>query len=107
AVGGGTLHPPPTFRAGRQQVVVGTMGLDERLRGLVPWLTRGLLLMRPIVPDLWWVWVIAGAFFLVNLLITLVLDAPVRSCTAALRETPLSAFLTGLLVLLLTGPACV
>jgi uncharacterized RDD family membrane protein YckC len=103
----GNLEAPAAFQPGGQQVSVSALGLDERLRGLVPWFTRGLLLMRPIVPGLWWVWVIAGVFFLVNLLINVVLDAPVTSCTVALRTTPLSAFLTGLLVLLLIGPASV
>jgi uncharacterized RDD family membrane protein YckC len=103
----GTLQAPPSFEPGGQQVAVSTLGIDEQLRGLLPWLTRGLLLMRIIVPGLWWVWAIAGVFFLVNLLINVVLDPPVTSCTTALRTTPLSAFLTGLLVLLLIGPASV
>jgi uncharacterized RDD family membrane protein YckC len=102
----GSLDAPATFQPGGKQVVIGTMGLDERIRGLVPWLTRGLLLGRPIVPDLRWVWIVAGTFFLVNLLFAVVLEAPVRACATTLRATPLSAFLVGLLVLLLAGPLC-
>jgi len=103
----GNMNAPASFSADGQQVIVGTMGLDERLRGMVPWLTRGLLLGRPIVPDLYWVWIVAGVFFLVNLLFNVVLDAPVRACTTTLRATPVSAFLTGVLVLVLVGPFCV
>ncbi len=95
------------FAPGGQHIVIGTSGLGARLRGLVPWLIRGLLLMRPIVPDLWWVWVVAGVFFVINLLLNVLFDGPVRSSTVTLRATPLSAFLTGILVMLLAGPVCV
>jgi len=104
AVGG--LDMPPGFSPGGSQVVVGTVPIGERIRGVVPWLTRGLLLGRLIVPDLGWVWAVAGVFFLVNLLLNLLLEAPVRASAAALRATPLSAFATGLLIMLLAGPLC-
>src|SRR5205814_891836 len=57
-----------------------------------------------IVPDLPWVWAIAGVFFAVSLGINLVFDRPVRASASTLAERPLSAFVVGLLVLLLTGP---
>jgi uncharacterized RDD family membrane protein YckC len=104
AIGG--LDAPPRFSPGGSQVVVGTVPIGERLRGFVPWLTHGLLIGRLIVPDLGWVWAVAGVFFLVNLLLNLLLDAPVRATAAALRATPLSAFATGLLIMLLAGPLC-
>ena len=72
----------------------------------MPWLTHGLLWGRPIVPGLPWVWTVALVFFLLNLLLNTVFDAPVRTATATLRATPLSAFMTGLLVMLLAGPVC-
>ena len=105
AIGG--LDAPPGFVPGGNHIAIGTPSLGTRLRGVVPWLTRGLLLGRPIVPDLPWVWTIAALFFLLNLLLNLLFDAPVRACAAALRATPLSAFATGLLVMLLAGPLCV
>jgi hypothetical protein len=85
---------------------IGSSALGSRLRAIVPWLTSGLLLGRPIVPSLPWVWTIAFIFFLINLLLNVVFDAPVRASAATLRATPLSAFLTGLLVMLLAGPVC-
>jgi uncharacterized RDD family membrane protein YckC len=88
-------------------VVIGTAGIGEQLRGIVPWLTYGLLLARPIVPWLGWVWVVAVMFFLVNLLLNFVFDTPVRAAATTMRATPLSAFMTGLLVMLLAGPVCV
>jgi uncharacterized RDD family membrane protein YckC len=104
AIGG--LDTPPRFSPGGSQVVVGTVPIGEHMRGFVPWLTHGLLLGRLIVPDLGWVWAVAGVFFLVNLLLNLLLDTPVRATAAALRATPLSAFATGLLIMLLAGPLC-
>ena len=102
----GGLEAPPGFNPGGNHIAIGTASLGDRLSGLVPWLTRGLVLGRLIVPDLPWVWTIAATFLLLNLLLNLVFDAPVRACASALRATPASAFLTGLLVMLLAGPLC-
>ena len=51
-------------------------------------------------------WAVAGLFFLLNLLLNVVFDAPVKASTTTLRATPMSAFMTGLLVMLLAGPVC-
>ena len=103
----GGFEGVPGFNPGGHHVVIGTAGLGAGLRSIVPWLTYGLLWGRPIVPWLGWVWPIAGLFFLVNLLLNLVFDSPVRASAVMLRATPLSAFMTGLLVMLLAGPICV
>jgi len=103
----GGLESAPGFNPLGHHVVIGTAGLGARLRGIVPWLTHGLLLARPIVPWLGWVWTVALVFFLINLLLNFMFDAPVRAATTTLRATPLSTFMTGLLVMLLAGPVCV
>jgi uncharacterized RDD family membrane protein YckC len=103
----GGLETPAGFNPGGHHVVIGTAGLGTQLRGIVPWLTHGLLLARPIVPWLGWVWTVALVFFLINLLLNFIFDAPVRAAATTLRATPLSAFMTGLLVMLLAGPVCV
>ena len=103
----GGAETSPNFSPGGQHVVIGTAGLGEAMRSLVPWLTSGLLLGRPIVPGLGWVWLVAGVFFFLNLCLNLLFDAPVRSCATTLRTTPFSAFMAGLLVMLLAGPVCV
>ena len=105
AIGGAQV--PATFSAGGQQIVIGSTALGEQVRGLVPWLTHGLLLGRPIVPGLPWVWAIAGVFFFLNLLLNVLFDRPIGSCATTLRATPFSAFFAGLLVMLLIGPVCV
>jgi uncharacterized RDD family membrane protein YckC len=104
---GGGLEAPAGFSPRGQYVVIGPAALGGRLDAIVPWLTRGLLWGRPIVPDLRWVWSIVGIFFLVYLALNLVFDHPVRACAATLSARPLTAFLVGLLVLLLTGPVSV
>jgi uncharacterized RDD family membrane protein YckC len=95
-----------SFIPGGNHIVIGTAGMGAWFRGIVPWLTHGLLFGRPIVPWLPWVWGIAGMFFLVNLLLNVVFDTPIRAITTTLRATPLTTFMTGLLVMLLFGPMC-
>ncbi|HXW05770.1 MAG TPA: RDD family protein [Vicinamibacterales bacterium] len=104
---GGTVDAPADFSPGGNHIVVGPAALGSRLQALVPWLTRGLLWGRPIVPELPWVWAVAGMFFLVYLALALVFHAPVGAAAATLAARPLTAFLVGLLVLLLTGPVSV
>jgi uncharacterized RDD family membrane protein YckC len=95
---------PPTFSPGGQYVVIGPRALGGRLDAIVPWVTRGLLWGRPIVPDLPWVWKVAGVFFFISLVMNLMFDRSVRASAAVLTAKPLTAFAVGLLVLLLTGP---
>ena len=105
-IGGGGLDAPAGFGPRGQYVAIGSSALGSRLRAIVPWLTGGLLLGRPIVPSLPWVWMFAFVFFLINLLLNVVFDSPVRAAATTLRATPLSSFMTGLLVMLLIGPFC-
>jgi uncharacterized RDD family membrane protein YckC len=105
-VGGGGLDAPVGFAPGGHYVAIGSTALGGTFRELVPWLTHGLLFGRPIVPWLPWVWGIAGMFFLLNLLLNVVFDAPIKVAATTLRATPLSSFMTGLLVMLLAGPVC-
>ena len=63
---GGTLTAPAGFAPGGDHVVVGSQALGNTLGAFAPWLTRGLLFGRLIVPDLGWVWVVFGLAFLVD-----------------------------------------
>jgi uncharacterized RDD family membrane protein YckC len=104
AIGG--IDAPPDFSPDGTHLAIGTTSLGSRLTALVPWITRGLVFGRLIVPDLGWVWTVALVFFFLNLVVNLLFDGPVSACASALRTTPVSGFLTGLLVLLLAGPLC-
>jgi uncharacterized RDD family membrane protein YckC len=102
---GGTLRAAPSFSPGGQHIVIGSPWMGETLQGLVPWITSGLLWGRLIVPGIDWVWAFVGVFFLIYLALNTVFDRPVGGSADVLVKRPLSAFMTGLLVLLLTGPA--
>jgi uncharacterized RDD family membrane protein YckC len=101
---GGSLDAPEGFKARGEHVVIGSETLGGRFEAFVPWITRGLLWGRLIVPDLPWIWWVVGFFFFFYFVINLLAERPVRACTDVLTKRPLTTFLIGLLVLLLTGP---
>lgn len=104
---GGPLDAPAGFGAGGGQIVIGSGMLGGSLNAVVPFLSRGLLWGRVIVPELPWLWGVLTLFFLLYAVLNLVFDRPVRACAATLQTRPLTTFGTGLLVLLLIGPICV
>jgi uncharacterized RDD family membrane protein YckC len=101
---GSAMSTPVGFGPGGDLVVVAPAWLGERMASVGPWFTRGLLLGRPVVPDLPWIWLLLGATLLCYLFLGLLFDRPLRTCVETLEEKPLSASLTGLLVLVLLGP---
>ncbi|HTH01756.1 MAG TPA: RDD family protein [Vicinamibacterales bacterium] len=105
AVIGGNLDAPASFTPGGEQVVVGTVAIARTLRGLVPWVTRGLLFGRPIVPDLWWMWPTIAIFLFVYLMVNALFSRHVEAVADTVSARPLSSFLLGLLVLVLMVPA--
>src|SRR4029450_7415428 len=92
---------PPDFIPGGEHVVIGTPRLGRWLRALVPWVTRGLLLGRVIVPDLEWIWPVVGIMLFIGLVTNLLFNEPVARCADTIARRPLTAFLMGLLVLTL------
>jgi len=102
---GGDLNAPPDFTPGGQQVVVGNIAVAHTLHGLVPWLTRGLLFGRPLVPDVYWMWIVVAIFFFVYLMVSALFANSVRTVADSVSTRPLSSFLLGLLVLVLAVPA--
>ena len=103
---GGRFDAAPDFTPGGQYIVIGPGAFGGRLDAMVPWVTRGLFWGRLIVPDLPWVWGIVGIVFLVYFALNLIFDNSVRACVTTLAERPLTAFVVGLLGLLLIGPVC-
>ena len=104
---GGPLEAPAGFGAGGGQIVVGSGMLGGSLDAAVPFLSRGLLWGRMIVPEFPWIWGVVALFFLLYAAINLIFDRPVRACAETLQKRPLTTFGTGLLVMLLVGPICV
>lgn len=106
-IAGGSMQAPPDFTPGHDHFVIGAATVVNGVHGFLPWITEGLLLARPIVPRLRWVWTVLAIVFFVSLALSLVFTNAVRQSAAALRARPLSTFLTGLLVLVLTGPLAI
>jgi RDD family len=104
---GGMVEGPPDFSPGGDHFVIGAAPLFERAKAVLPWVTEGLLMGRPIVPRLNWVWMVVGIVFLVSLALNLIFLDAVRLCASSLAARPLSTFLVGLLVLLLVGPLAI
>jgi len=103
---GGRSDVPPDFAPGGEMTTVGAGPFGLRFERFLPWFTRGLLWGRPLVPDLPWMWLLVGLSFFCYLVINQLADGPVAGTAAMLIDKPLSAFGSGLLVLLLLGPVC-
>jgi len=84
-----------------QEVDLSGLHLGGLPRGLKDWFIYCVLKFRLLAPQVGWVWVVAGAFLLVYLLITLALPRAVTVCVDELSRRPLTTFFIGLLVKLL------
>ena len=105
-VGGGT-DLPASFYPGGEHIVIGNTWMGARLRDVTPWITYGLLWGRLIVVSIAWVWWFVAVSLILSLAVNLVLHSAVGQTADTLAARPASAFVTGLLVLLLTGPVAI
>jgi uncharacterized RDD family membrane protein YckC len=110
----GSVQAEPGARIGGDAVAVG--GRVEAAEGatigkqiqslpfpkqFTSWLKHCVLWMRPLAPQVGWVWIVAGAFFLLYMLIAAVFPFPVKACVDELALRPATTFLMGLLAKLL------
>jgi uncharacterized RDD family membrane protein YckC len=102
---GGSLSTIGDFTPGGEQVVIGNLAVAHTLQAFVPWIMRGLLFGRPLVPDIGWIWAVVAIFFFVYVMVNALFAKPVRVVADAVTARPLSSFLLGLLVLVLAIPA--
>lgn len=102
---GGSLSTTGEFSPGGQQVLIGNLAVAHTLQAFVPWIMRGLLFGRPLVPDIAWIWAVVAIFFFVYVMVNALFANPVRVVAEAVSARPLSSFLLGLLVLVLAIPA--
>lgn len=75
------------------------------------WITdyfrHGILLGRPLVPNLKWCWIVLAFLFLVRLVALLLFPKPIETGAWILRERALRSFLIGLIAYILYLPAVV
>jgi uncharacterized RDD family membrane protein YckC len=102
---GGSLSTTGEFTPGGEQVVIGNLAVAHTLQAFVPWIMRGLLFGRPLVPDIAWIWAVVAIFFFIYVMVNALFANPVRVVADSVTARPLSSFLLGLLVLVLAVPA--
>lgn len=101
---GGTLDAPAGFLPEGEHVVVGNAAMGAVFRSFLPWVTRGLLWGRVIVPGLGWVWWLVGLSVVTYVALVLLFPGAIRSVADTLVSRPLSALFAGLLTFLLFPP---
>ena len=104
---GGGAQTPANFTPGGEHIIIGAPWLGDSMRAFVPYLTRGLLWGRLIVPSIGWVWMAVLIVLLVSLAINALFHQQVGVVADQVTAKPFSAFLVGLLVLLLFGPVSI
>lgn len=95
---GGTFEHPDEFDLNGTPVEIDLGRLGE---GLKQWIIHCVLKLRPLAPQVGWVWVVAGFFFLIYLLVAAILPAPVQACVNELTRRPVTTFFMGLVAQLL------
>ena len=94
---GGSLNVAEGAKVARTQQAI---GLPD-IRWLRNWFVHCALLLRPLSFHVGWAWLIAGAVFLLYLLVAAVFPKPVEVCANELFRRPATSFLVGLLTMLL------
>jgi uncharacterized RDD family membrane protein YckC len=66
-------------------------------KGLKLWFIHCFLKLRPLAPQVGWVWAVAGVFFLLYFLTAALFPRPVQACVAELTNRPATTLFFGLL----------
>ena len=107
AVVGGTLTREPTAKIGGTPTVVSTFGIFPNFEWLKTYAVHGLMLARPIAPQVGWVWIVVGICLLIYLMIAVLFPRPIQACVDALEKKPVSSFFMGILLFVLFAPLTV
>jgi uncharacterized RDD family membrane protein YckC len=104
AVGGRVnVEDGATVEGRVQEIDLGAIGLP-RLNWLRGWFTHCFLLMRPLAPQVGWVWVIAIGLLAFYFFVAALFPRPVLACVNELTKRPATTFFMGLLTKLLFLP---
>ena len=101
---GGTLTRDPGARIGGNSRVISTLGIFPNFEWLKNYTVHGLMLARPIAPQVGWVWAVVGISLLVYLLIAVLFPRPIQACVETLEKRPIASFFMGLLLFVLFAP---
>jgi uncharacterized RDD family membrane protein YckC len=74
---------------------------EEQIAGLKNWLYQCVVKMRPLAPQVGWVWILAGIFFLFYLLVAVLFQRPIAACVDELDRRPATTFLVSIVTMLL------
>lgn len=99
---GGSLKRDPAAKLQEEPVIIDT-GKVPGFHGAMDWITKGLLLGRPLPFGVSLAWIVAGICLLVNLLLLLLFPRPLQACVDTVERQPIGSFFTGILVKLLSG----
>ena len=91
---GGIVH-------GHVQQVDIALPVFPKMKGMGDWVKYCVMEMRPLAPQVRFVWIIAGIFALIYFLVALAFPRPVQVCVNELTNRPATTFLIGLLTKLL------
>jgi uncharacterized RDD family membrane protein YckC len=95
---GGRVETEDGVTIDHQPAEVDLGGITKSLRS---WLWQCVLKLRPLAPQVGWVWIIAAFFFFLYLLIALIMPGLVRACVGELTRRPTMSFFMGLLAKIL------
>jgi uncharacterized RDD family membrane protein YckC len=86
----------------RHEVSLGMMMPD--LSWVGPWFRSGVMMARPLPPQIAWAWAVAAFFLILYLFLFFLFPRPVKACADELESRPVASFFSGILLFLLLGP---
>jgi len=96
------IDPAASLKSMPEVVTLGP--LVGYFEGAKDYLIQGVFFLRPFPPRVGWVWIAAGLFLLLHLLIAALVPRPLTECMDLVRNQPVRSFLVGLLAWVLVGP---
>jgi uncharacterized RDD family membrane protein YckC len=100
SVGGRIDKAEGAVISGETQQIDFGIGFPE-VKWLRDWFVQCVLKLRPLAPQVGWVWVVAGVMFALYFLIAIAFPRPVQACVDELVRRPATTFLLGLLTKIL------
>src|SRR5205814_2224034 len=101
---GGTLAREPGSKIGGTPTVFASLGILPKFESLQKYTVHGLMLGRPIAPQVPWVWAVVGISLLIYLMIAVLFPRPIQACVQTLENRPVGSFFMGILLFVLFGP---